>query len=82
MVRLLYGIYLLDAGRPTEAVKHFDHAAELATDNADIHYNLGLMYLRVNERQKANFHATQAYDQGHPLPGLRNKMIAAGLWTE
>jgi hypothetical protein len=81
MVRLLYGIYLLDVGREEEAIERFDQAAALAPDNVDINYNLGLMYLRVNEREKADIHASTAYEQGYPLPGLRNKMIAAGIWS-
>lgn len=82
MVRLLYGIYVLDSGREDEAVELFDQAAALAPDSAEINYNLGLMYLRVNEREKADAHASKAYEQGYPLPGLRNKMIAAGIWSE
>jgi len=81
-VRLLYGIFLLDTGRKDDAIMLFDEAAELAPDTADINYNLGLMYLRVNERKKADFHASKAYEQGHPLPGLRNKMISTGIWSE
>ena len=79
-VRLLYGIYLDDAGRQPEALQMIDQAAELAPDTADINYNLGLMYLRLGEHDKADFHASKAYDQGHPLPGLRKKMVAAGIW--
>ena len=81
-VRLLYGIYLVDTNRKNEAISLFDQAAELAPDTADINYNLGLMYLRVGESQKADFHASRAYEQGHPLPGLRKKMISAGIWSE
>ena len=81
-VRLLYGIYLLDVGREADAIVLFDQAAELAPDTAEINYNLGLMYLRVNEREKADIHASKAYEQGYPLPGLRKKMISAGIWSK
>lgn len=82
MVRLLYGMFLVDAGRKTEAIEQFDQAGVLAPESADINYNLGLLYLRVNEREKADFHASRAYEQRHPLPGLRKKMISAGIWSE
>ena len=81
-VRLLYGMFLLDAGRDAEAIVQFDQAGILTPESADINYNLGLMYLRVNDHEKADFHASRAYEQGHPLPGLRRKMIAAGIWSE
>lgn len=81
-VRLLYGIYLLDAGRKGEAIELFNQAAKLAPDTAEINYNLGLMYLRVNEPKKAAYHASKAYEQGHPLPGLRRQLVSAGIWSK
>lgn len=82
VVRLLYGIYLVDSGRESEALTLLDQAAVLAPDTADNHYNLGLMYLRIGVKDKAETHASKAYKLGHPLPGLRKKMVAAGIWTE
>ena len=79
-VRLLYGIYLYDIDRRSEALEMINEAAELAPDTADINYNLGLMYLRLGENEKADAYASKAYTQGHPLPGLRKQMISAGLW--
>ena len=36
----------------------------------------------LDEIEKADFHATKAYEQGHPLPGLRRKLISAGVWSD
>ena len=82
MVHLLFGIYLEDSGRREEAIEMFDKAADLSPQNADINYNLGLMYLKVDQPEQAEMHASRAYERGYPLPGLRKKLVAAGIWTE
>lgn len=82
MVKLLYAIYLVNNDRRTDAIPLLDQAAELESDNADVNYNLGLMYLKLGQHEKASAHGTRAYEMGHPLPGLRKKMIAAGIWED
>lgn len=82
VVKLLYAIYLVDNDRREEAMPLLDQAAELASENADVNYNLGLMYLKLGQHEKAAAHGTRAYEMGHPLPGLREKMIAAGIWQD
>lgn len=46
--------------------------------SAEIHYFLGMAYLKLNQLDEASEHATQAYSLGYPLPGLRNKLAALG----
>jgi tetratricopeptide (TPR) repeat protein len=48
--------------------------------SADIHYNLGLICAELHDYDCAVSHAKSAYDAGHPLPGLRDKLVAAGKW--
>lgn len=46
--------------------------------SAEIHYFLGLVLLGMKEYAVAQEHARMAYEKGYPLPGLRDKLAAAG----
>jgi tetratricopeptide (TPR) repeat protein len=81
MVRLVYGTYLSRVGKQREAVDQLEVAAKLDPDNANIHYNLGLIYLDLKDYPKARENAKRAYDLGFALPGLRKRLEAAGQWT-
>lgn len=80
--RMVYGSYLLAMGQDTAALEQLDAASRLAPEQATIQYNLGLMYIKKKEYDKASVHAQKAYALGFPLPGLRNKLKAAGKWRE
>ena len=43
-------------------------------------YNLGLVYVRKKDFDRAREAAKLAYGLGIPLPGLKNKLAAAGQW--
>ncbi len=78
----LFGLYLAKAGKRDAAATEFEKAAERAAGDANVHYNLGLGYLDLNHFDKAREHARLAYDAGFPLPGLRERLRAAGAWTD
>ncbi|MGK5047916.1 tetratricopeptide repeat protein [Janthinobacterium sp. GB4P2] len=80
--RMVYGNYLLATGQDATALEQLDAASRLAPDQATIQYNLGLMYVKKKEYEKASGHAQKAYALGFPLPGLKNKLKAAGKWHE
>ncbi|MDN2710313.1 tetratricopeptide repeat protein [Janthinobacterium sp. SUN118] len=80
--RMVYGNYLLATGQDTAALEQLDAASRLAPEQATIQYNLGLMYVKKKEYEKAGVHAHKAYALGFPLPGLKNKLKAAGKWRE
>jgi tetratricopeptide (TPR) repeat protein len=46
--------------------------------SAEICYNLGLLSLELGEIDDAEKYAKLAYEQGFPLPGLRNKLQELG----
>jgi Tfp pilus assembly protein PilF len=81
-VYMIYGTYLFKSGAKQKALKEFEIAENYAENNANLHYNLGLVYLDAKEYDKALLHAHKAYDLGFPLAGLKNKLIAAGKWQE
>ena len=80
--RMVYGSYLLATGQDATALEQLDAASRLAPEQATIQYNLGLMYVKKKEYDKASAHAQKAYALGFPLPGLKNKLKAAGKWRE
>lgn len=80
--RMVFGNYLLATGQDAMALEQLDAASRLAPEQATIQYNLGLMYVKKKEYEKASAHAQKAYALGFPLPGLKNKLKAAGKWKE
>ena len=52
-VRMLYGLYLQRKGKFREALLQLDEAQKLAGENANIHYNIGLIYLDLGEFEEA-----------------------------
>lgn len=46
----------------------------------DIHYNLGLVLIKLGEPGLAAEHAYVAYDEGYPLPGLKRQLERLGYW--
>lgn len=47
-------------------------------NSPEIHYFLGLIYLKLKNLDEASIHAKRAYELGYPLQGLRRQLDAAG----
>lgn len=82
MVQMIYGMYLVKQGKSGDGATKLGQALQLAGDNANVHYNLGLAYFDLKDYDKALASAHRAYELGFPLPGLRNKLEKAGKWGE
>jgi tetratricopeptide (TPR) repeat protein len=83
MVRMLWGMHLARSGSPKQAKEALDKASELGSPNdADLQYNLGLGYLEISEWELARKSAKLAYENGFPLPGLRDRLRRAGQWQD
>lgn len=80
VVRMLYGIYLTKLGESEKAIEQLNEAVKLQPENANINYNLGLLYLKKKDYEQAKTYAKKAYELGFPLPGLKNKLMEAGKW--
>lgn len=74
---LIYGVYHHRLGNLQEAVEAYRSAIERDRRLADAHYNLGLALLELGQLEDARTAAQRAYELGHPLPGLRNKLDSA-----
>lgn len=81
VVWLVYGIYLHKAEKFEEAVEKYNVAGEILPNSAEVYYNRGLAYVELDEMELARESAIRAYQLGHPLPGLKNKLLRAGAWT-
>lgn len=81
-VHALYGSYLLALGQTASALEQLEQAARLEPDNATAHYNLGLLYVKTKDYEKARASAQKAYALGFPLPGLKRQLVAAGEWRD
>lgn len=81
IVRMLYAHYLLELdGRSNDAIEQYLEAVKLQPGNANINYNLGLLYLKKKNYEQSIIYAKKAYGLGFPLPGLRSKLQKAGKW--
>lgn len=82
LVRMVYGNYLLKAGKTDEAAEQLQIAVNLQPENPTINYNLGLLYVQKKDYEQARTYAKKAYELGFPLPGLKNKLKEAGKWED
>lgn len=82
MVKTIYGLYLLKAGRTQDAIGKLEAARGLDERDYNVHYNLGLAYVELGNYEQALASAHRAYAAGFPLPGLRDKLKRAGKWRD
>jgi tetratricopeptide (TPR) repeat protein len=81
VVRQIYSMYLARKSRYPEAIEQLQEAARLSEGpSMELHYNLALLYADVKDYDRANEHAAIAYELGHPLTGLRDRLIREGQW--
>ena len=77
---MVYGNYLLKAGKADEATEQLRIAIDLEPENPTINYNLGLLYLKQKDYEQAKTYAKKRYELEFPLPGLKNQLKQAGKW--
>ncbi|SEM87510.1 tetratricopeptide repeat protein [Nitrosomonas marina] len=80
VVRVIFSNHLLKQNKLDMALEQLQIANDIEPDNPTTNYNLGLLYLKKRNYEKALLHAKKAYEQNFPLPGLKNKLVAAGKW--
>lgn len=82
MVRSLYAGHLLALGKLDMALEQLNIAIQIDPENPTFNYNLGLLYFERKDYKKAEDFARKAYSQNFPLPGLKNKLIKVGKWSD
>lgn len=81
-VRTAYANWLREQGRDNDARAMYLAAVELTPGNAAANYNVGLLYYRAKDYEKANLYAHRAYALGFPLPALKNLLVKEGKWAD
>lgn len=82
MARALYGNYLAERGRATEAKQQLAVAEANAGSSGQVIYNLGLAYFELKEYNKAVVLAKKAQELGVQFTGLQQRLQRAGKWPE
>lgn len=71
---MLYALYLHKLGRLEDAAQKYEVALQLEKNNAELHYNAGLLYLDMGRISLAKEHASVAKSLGYPMMGLHKKL--------
>jgi tetratricopeptide (TPR) repeat protein len=82
MARMIFGIYLAKHKKNAEALAQLKIAEQAKGDDANLQYNLGLVYLNLGQFDDALRHAQLAYRMGFSLPGLKARLQKAGKWRD
>lgn len=82
MARLVFSNHLLKINKLDLALEQLLFANDLEPDNPLTAYNLGLVYLKKRDYEKATHFAKKAYAQDFPLQGLKQQLRSAGRWRE
>jgi tetratricopeptide (TPR) repeat protein len=77
-VRLIQGNWLSRKGRNEEALEAYAEAKRLMPGSVEVDYNMGLLYLKLGDYEKARESARVAYAGNYPLDGLRRKLAEKG----
>jgi len=77
---MLYGILLQRLDHDEQALKEYEKAINIDPTNPQIAYNLALLLVELKQFDKALTYAKDLYGRGFPLPGLMEKLKAAGHW--
>jgi tetratricopeptide (TPR) repeat protein len=81
-VRMVYGLYLHKLNKIQPAIKELVAADQLRPNDANINYNLGLLYFDTKDYEKAMQRAKRAYALGFGLSGLKIKLQRVGKWSD
>ncbi len=82
IVRMLYVSYLTKRSRREEALVQLRQAKLDAGENGFTHYNIGLLYLDLDQPDLALESARRAQALGFVRPELIDRLKAAGRWTD
>ena len=81
-VWMLFGLYYQRKLEFEKSLEKYQRSEKINPDNAQLHYNLGLLFLKKEDYKHALKHARKAYKLGIKLPGLKRKLIKAGKWND
>ena len=74
IVSKIYGIYLHRVGELEEAMNQYQRAETGMEGDAELAYNMGLLYFELGDISEAKRYAMKAERLGYPLQGLQRKI--------
>ncbi len=77
---MMFGLLLHKSQQYEKALFVYRKANDLRPDDILTLYNMGLTLVELEQYDEAKQVANTVYGAGMPLPGLKNKLIAAGQW--
>lgn len=75
----IYAIYLHKAGRLNDSLARYEEVEKRMPRNAEVTYNIGLLYFDLKQYEKAELYAQRAKELGFPLSGLMKKLEVVKL---
>lgn len=81
-LHMLYGIHLHYLGNKQAALQEYLTGTRFDPDHVELNYNLGLLYIELENYEAALAAAHVAYRQGFPLSGLKRKLARLGQWSD
>ena len=82
IVHMIHAKHLAGTGRRPEALKELEVAADLDKTNGFTQYNVGLIYLEMNEWERALAQAHSALALEFTRTALKDKLVATKHWRE
>lgn len=79
LIWMMWGNYVFRIKEHARALEIYSRAEELAPEDPEVLYNLGLLHVELKNYEKARAYAVKAYTRNYPLPGLRNRLKRAGV---
>ncbi len=80
--QMLYGMFLHKLKEYELALKSYKIAEMATPSNAQLQYNIGLLYIDMKNYEAAKSYALKTYAQNFPFQGLKKKLKKAGFWQE
>ena len=80
--RIIYASHLIKNRRLDKARAQLEYLEQYNEKNSTLNYNIGLIFFFFFFLKKSLQYAHQAYSEGFPLPGLKNKLVKIGKWIE
>lgn len=81
-VPLLYAIHLYGQKKLDDAISVLEPLVDNGSNDPEVHYNLGLFYIKKKRYEPALERAHSAIALGYPMQGLARKLKRAGHWRK
>jgi tetratricopeptide (TPR) repeat protein len=78
---MLHGLLMHKMKEFAKALESYRVATQLLPNDIITQYNMGLTLVALKKYKEAKQVADRVYSTSFPLPGLKNKLIAAGHWN-